>query len=115
MHGHYADAGEVAALMSSTLGVDMVMTGHSLGRNKLEHLLGAASGPLTSAAHPARVTGNWLRRVFLAESASAVSQLQCCCCHDQYTCQPCLPSSAAACQGAPASLLVHLHMRPRPS
>jgi hypothetical protein len=40
VHGHYADAGEVAALMSSTLGVDMVMTGHSLGRNKLEHLLG---------------------------------------------------------------------------
>ena len=28
--------------MASTLGVDMVMTGHSLGRNKLEHLL--ASG-----------------------------------------------------------------------
>ena len=26
--------------MSSTLGIDMVMTGHSLGRNKLEHLLG---------------------------------------------------------------------------
>ncbi len=42
VHGHYADAGEVAALMSSTLGVDMVMTGHSLGRNKLEHLLGTA-------------------------------------------------------------------------
>ena len=33
---------QVAALMASTLGVDMVMTGHSLGRNKLEHLL--ASG-----------------------------------------------------------------------
>jgi hypothetical protein len=29
-------------MMASTLGVDMVMTGHSLGRNKLEHLL--ASG-----------------------------------------------------------------------
>ncbi len=47
VHGHYADAGEVAALMSSTLGVDMVMTGHSLGRNKLEHLLGMASSILT--------------------------------------------------------------------
>lgn len=35
---------QVAALMASTLGVDMVMTGHSLGRNKLEHLL--ASGAL---------------------------------------------------------------------
>ena len=43
--GHYADAGEVAALMALTMAatedVDMVMTGHSLGRNKLEHLLGA--------------------------------------------------------------------------
>lgn len=39
IHGHYADAGEAAALISHTLGVDMVLTGHSLGRNKLEHLL----------------------------------------------------------------------------
>jgi len=39
VHGHYADAGEAAALMSYTLGVDMVLTGHSLGRNKLDHLL----------------------------------------------------------------------------
>lgn len=47
VHGHYADAGEVAVLMSSTLGVPMIMTGHSLGRNKLEHLLasgGSAGG-----------------------------------------------------------------------
>ncbi|GBF97791.1 sucrose phosphate synthase [Raphidocelis subcapitata] len=39
VHGHYADAGEAAALMSFTLGSDMVLTGHSLGRNKLDHLL----------------------------------------------------------------------------
>ncbi|KAI3435641.1 hypothetical protein D9Q98_001699 [Chlorella vulgaris] len=45
VHGHYADAGEVAVLMSSSLDVHMVMTGHSLGRNKLEHLL--ASGSMT--------------------------------------------------------------------
>ncbi len=45
IHGHYADAGECAAMMASTLGVDMVMTGHSLGRNKLEHLL-ASGQPL---------------------------------------------------------------------
>lgn len=45
IHGHYADASEAAAMMAATLGVDMVMTGHSLGRNKLEHLL--ASGELT--------------------------------------------------------------------
>lgn len=39
VHGHYADAGEVAVLMSSALDSRMIMTGHSLGRNKLEHLL----------------------------------------------------------------------------
>ena len=44
VHGHYADAGEVAALMSSSLGIDMVLTGHSLGRNKLEHLLASGEG-----------------------------------------------------------------------
>lgn len=37
--GHYADAGEAAALMAATLGTHMVLTGHSLGRNKLDHLL----------------------------------------------------------------------------
>jgi hypothetical protein len=35
----YAYLQEAAALMSYTLGVDMVLTGHSLGRNKLDHLL----------------------------------------------------------------------------
>jgi len=45
VHGHYADAGEGAALMASTLGVECVVTGHSLGRNKLDHLL--ASGTMT--------------------------------------------------------------------
>nr|CAB3489583.1 unnamed protein product [Digitaria exilis] len=39
IHGHYADAAEVAAHMASALNVPMVMTGHSLGRNKLEQLL----------------------------------------------------------------------------
>ncbi|XP_052136546.1 probable sucrose-phosphate synthase 5 isoform X3 [Oryza glaberrima] len=39
IHGHYADAAEVAALLASALNVPMVMTGHSLGRNKLEQLL----------------------------------------------------------------------------
>ena len=47
IHGHYADAGEVAALMAQTLGVDMVLTGHSLGRNKREHLLAAGNQSLT--------------------------------------------------------------------
>jgi hypothetical protein len=36
--------------MSSTLDVHMVMTGHSLGRNKLEHLLASGGAPLRAAA-----------------------------------------------------------------
>ncbi|KAG8378558.1 hypothetical protein BUALT_Bualt08G0149400 [Buddleja alternifolia] len=39
IHGHYADAGEVAARLSGVLNVPTVLTGHSLGRNKLEQLL----------------------------------------------------------------------------
>ncbi|XP_071692233.1 sucrose-phosphate synthase 4 [Rutidosis leptorrhynchoides] len=39
IHGHYADAGEVAARLSGSLNVPMVLTGHSLGRNKYEQLL----------------------------------------------------------------------------
>lgn len=39
IHGHYADAGDVAALLSGALNVPMVLTGHSLGRNKLEQIL----------------------------------------------------------------------------
>ncbi|XP_078430712.1 putative sucrose-phosphate synthase 1 [Wolffia australiana] len=39
IHGHYADAGEAAALISSSLNVPMVFTGHSLGRDKLEQLM----------------------------------------------------------------------------
>ncbi|KAJ0025109.1 hypothetical protein Pint_07216 [Pistacia integerrima] len=39
IHGHYADAGEVAAHVSGALNVPMVLTGHSLGRNKFEQLL----------------------------------------------------------------------------
>lgn len=39
IHGHYADAGEVAAHLAGALNVPMVLTGHSLGRNKFEQLL----------------------------------------------------------------------------
>jgi sucrose-phosphate synthase len=47
VHGHYADAGEAAVLMCATLDSPLVVTGHSLGRNKLEHLL--SSGTMTRA------------------------------------------------------------------
>ncbi|KAF4373116.1 hypothetical protein F8388_019298 [Cannabis sativa] len=39
IHGHYADAGDAAALLSGALNVPMIFTGHSLGRDKLEQLL----------------------------------------------------------------------------
>lgn len=39
VHGHYADAGDSAALISGALNVPMLFTGHSLGRDKLEQLL----------------------------------------------------------------------------
>ncbi|MFS8005466.1 putative sucrose-phosphate synthase [Helianthus anomalus] len=39
IHGHYADAGNAAALLSGALNVPMLFTGHSLGRDKLEQIL----------------------------------------------------------------------------
>ena len=42
IHGHYADAGYVGSRLSHQLGVPLVFTGHSLGRNKRKQLL--ASG-----------------------------------------------------------------------
>jgi len=39
IHGHYADAGDATALLSGALNVPMLLTGHSLGRDKLEQLL----------------------------------------------------------------------------
>lgn len=39
IHGHYADAGQVAARLAGLFGVPMVFTGHSLGREKQKQLL----------------------------------------------------------------------------
>lgn len=39
VHGHYADAGDSAALLSGALNVPLLFTGHSLGRDKLEQIL----------------------------------------------------------------------------
>ncbi|KAL9662270.1 hypothetical protein QQ045_027102 [Rhodiola kirilowii] len=39
IHGHYADAGDSAALLSGALNVPMVFTGHSPGRDKLDQLM----------------------------------------------------------------------------
>ncbi len=48
IHGHYADAGYVAAELSSILNVPFCQTGHSLGKPKLQKLLD--SGMLESDA-----------------------------------------------------------------
>ena len=39
IHAHYADAGYVGSLVSRRLGLPLVFTGHSLGREKLRRLL----------------------------------------------------------------------------
>ncbi len=39
VHGHYADAGYVAAQLARIFGIPFVFTGHSLGRDKREKLL----------------------------------------------------------------------------
>ncbi len=41
IHAHYADAGYVGALVSTRLGIPLVFTGHSLGREKQRRLLAA--------------------------------------------------------------------------
>jgi sucrose-phosphate synthase len=45
IHGHYADAGYVAAQLSGVLGTPMVFTGHSLGRVKRQRLLDKGNKP----------------------------------------------------------------------
>ena len=44
VHSHYADAGYVGVRLSSLLGVPLVHTGHSLGRDKRQRLLSAGMG-----------------------------------------------------------------------
>ena len=44
IHSHYADAGYVATRLSALLGVPMVHTGHSLGREKRRRLLEQGQG-----------------------------------------------------------------------
>lgn len=71
VHGHYADAGECAMLMASTLGVPQITTGHSLGRNKLEHLL--ASGGVTM--NQIEMTYNISRRIEAEERCLDLSSM----------------------------------------
>jgi len=71
VHGHYADAGECAMLMACTLGVPQITTGHSLGRNKLEHLL--ASGGVSRSQIEA--TYNISRRIEAEERCLDLSSM----------------------------------------
>lgn len=41
IHSHYADTGYVGVLLSNLLGVPLIHTGHSLGRDKRQRLLSA--------------------------------------------------------------------------
>lgn len=56
IHSHYADAGYVGARLSHQLGVPLVHTGHSLGRNKRQQLLasGIKRGEIETTYHISR-------------------------------------------------------------
>ena len=47
IHSHYADGGFVGAHLAGLLGVPLIHTGHSLGRDKLQRLLAQGSKPET--------------------------------------------------------------------
>jgi len=56
LHGHYADAGWVAARLSDLIGAPMLFTGHSLGREKLRRLreAGLSAAEIESTYHISR-------------------------------------------------------------
>ena len=56
IHSHYADAGYVGARLSHQLGIPLVHTGHSLGRNKRKQLLasGVTHSQMESTYHISR-------------------------------------------------------------
>ncbi len=69
IHGHYADAGYVGVRLSHRLGVPLVFTGHSLGRNKRSQLL--ASGV---KHREIEATYNISRRIEAEETTLSVAQ-----------------------------------------
>jgi len=69
IHGHYADAGYVGARLSHRLGVPLVFTGHSLGRNKRNQLLASGVNRTDIEA-----TYNISRRIQAEETTLAVAQ-----------------------------------------
>ena len=69
IHSHYADAGYVGSRLSHQLGVPLVHTGHSLGRNKRNQLL--ASGIKRSEIE---TTYNISRRIEAEETTLGVAE-----------------------------------------
>lgn len=69
IHGHYADAGYVGARLSHRLGIPLIFTGHSLGRNKRSQLL--ASGV---KRREIEATYNISRRIEAEETTLSVAQ-----------------------------------------
>lgn len=70
IHAHYADAGYVGALLQRRLGVPLVFTGHSLGREKRRRLMAAGLDPAQIEQQYAMA-----RRIEAEELALAHSQL----------------------------------------
>jgi len=70
VHSHYADAGYVGVRLSNLLGVPLVHTGHSLGRDKRQRLLSAGT-----SAEAINETYNMDRRVDAEEEVLAGADL----------------------------------------
>lgn len=70
IHAHYADAGYVGALLRRRLGIPLVFTGHSLGREKRRRLIDAGLDPRQIEDHYAMA-----RRIDAEELALAHSNL----------------------------------------
>ncbi|MBB1073840.1 HAD-IIB family hydrolase [Rhodoferax sp. 4810] len=70
VHSHYADAGFVGIKLSNLIGVSLVHTGHSLGRDKRQRLLAAG---LDSDQIDTRY--NMLRRIEAEETVLASAEL----------------------------------------
>ncbi|WP_232023971.1 HAD-IIB family hydrolase [Sulfurivermis fontis] len=70
IHSHYADAGYVGARLASLLGVPLVHTGHSLGREKRRRLLDQGV-----SSHTIETQYNMTRRIEAEEAAMDVASL----------------------------------------
>lgn len=76
--------------MSSTLDVHMAMTGHSLGRNKLEHLLASGAGAKREPGwgHAGAVGVGWQLVGPLESALAPVAYAGCLCWHSPHSSRP---------------------------